>query len=141
MWTCFPAHVARRSVGGGGLIPELGVAPLVDPGTDLEDELPTLDGSPSTDVSKPVPSSTSSGVDLDLAQALLELGVLPAMLTPIVDPEVGTSMTPAEYPMPPLPELSVVDSVPLVVASPARPAGGAQLGMSPCFARYCLLVP
>ena len=28
--------------------PELGVAPLVDSGTDLEDELPTPDGSPST---------------------------------------------------------------------------------------------
>ena len=30
--------------------PELGVAPLVNSGTDLEDELPTPDGSPSTDV-------------------------------------------------------------------------------------------
>ena len=40
--------------GGGGVgsdglvIPELGVAPLEDSGTDLEDELPTPDGSPST---------------------------------------------------------------------------------------------
>ena len=33
-------------------------------------------------------------------------------------------MIPAEYPMPPIPELSVVDSVPLGVAPPARPAGG-----------------
>ena len=70
----------------------------MDPGTDLEDELPTPVGSPSTDVSKPVPGSTSSGVYLELALALLELGVLPAM--------------------------AVVDSVPLGVASPARPAGG-----------------
>ena len=41
--------------GGGDLIglicPELGFAPLVDPGTDLEDELPTPAGSPLTDVS------------------------------------------------------------------------------------------
>ena len=37
----------EQSFGGGGdllsvICPELGVAPLVDPGTDLEDELPTL---------------------------------------------------------------------------------------------------
>ena len=94
------------------IIPELGVAPLEDSGTDLE-----------------------------LAQALLELGVLPAMVTPIVDPEVGTTVTPAGYPMPLIPVLSVVDSVPLVVASPARPVGGAQFGMSPCCARYRLLAP
>ena len=100
-----------------GLIsPELGVAPLVDPQTDLEDELPTPVGSPSTDVSKSVPTSTSSGVDLELARALLEIGVLPVMVTPMVDPKVGSSMTPAEYPVPQIPELSVVDS-------PARPAG------------------
>ena len=30
------------------VVPELGVAPLVDSGTDLEDDLPTPDGSPST---------------------------------------------------------------------------------------------
>ena len=106
----------------GLICPELGVAPIVDPGTDLEDELPTPVGSPSTDVSKPVPGSTSSGVDLELVRALLEIGVLPAMVMPIVDPEVGSSMTPAEYPVPPIPELSVADSVPLGVAPPARPA-------------------
>ena len=92
------------------IIPELGVAPLEDSGTDLEDELPTPDGSPSTDVSKPVLGSTSLGVDLELARALLELGVLPAMVTLIVDPEVGTTVTPAWYPVPPIPVLSMVDS-------------------------------
>ena len=35
------------------VVPELGVAPLVDSGTDLEDELPTPDGSPSMDAVKP----------------------------------------------------------------------------------------
>ena len=101
VWTCFPAKVARRLVGGTWLV-----------------------GSPSTDDSKPVSDSTSSGVDLELARALLELGVLPAMVTPIVDPEVGSSMTPVGYPVPPIPELPLVDSVPLGVAPPARPAGG-----------------
>ena len=41
-------------VGSDGLaVTELGVAPLVDSGTDLEDELPTPDGSPSTDAVTP----------------------------------------------------------------------------------------
>ena len=41
-------------VGSGVVVfPELGVALLVDLGTDLEDELPTLDGSPSTDAVQP----------------------------------------------------------------------------------------
>ena len=46
------------------------------------------------------------------------------MVTPIVDPEVGTSATPALYPMPPIPVLSVVDAAPVVVASPIRLVGG-----------------
>ena len=41
-------------VGSDGLVVlELGVAPLEDSGTDQEDELPTPDGSPSTDAAKP----------------------------------------------------------------------------------------
>ena len=116
------------SGGGGDLIglicPDLGVAPLVDPGTDLEDEWPTLVGLPSPGFDRCVPHSATSGVDLELARALLEVGVLPVMVTPIVDPEVGSSMTPAEYPVPPIPELSLVASVPLEVAIPASPAEG-----------------
>ena len=91
----------------GLICPELGVAPLVDPGTDIQDERPT-----------PV------SLDLELVRALLEVGVLPSMVTPIADPEVGSSMTPATYRVPPIPKLSLVDSVPLEVASPASPAGG-----------------
>ena len=40
------------------------------------------------------------------------------MVTPIVDPGVGTTVTAAGYPVPPIPVLTVVDSVPLVVVSP-----------------------
>ena len=122
-------------------MPVLGVAPLADSGTDMEDELPTPDGSPSTDASMPVLGPTSPGVDLQLARALLELGVLPAMVTPIVDPVVGTSATPALYPVPPIPVLSAVDSAPVLVASPLRQVGGAQFEISPCRARYRLLAP
>ena len=50
----------------GLICPELGVAPLVDPGTDLEDERPTPVGSPSPGIDESVPLSATSGVDLDL---------------------------------------------------------------------------
>ena len=119
----------REPLSGGGdllglICPELGVAPLVDPGTDLEDERPTPVGSPSSAVDESVPLSTTLGVDPEVAHALLDVGVLPAMVTPIVDPAVGFSMTPAMYPVTPVPMLSLVDSVPLEVASTASPAGG-----------------
>ena len=125
----------------GLVIPELGVAPLEDSGTDLVDELPTPDGSLSTDASKLVPGPMPQGVDLELARTLFELGVLPAMVTPIVDLVVETSVTPVLYPVPPIPVLSVVDSAPVLVVSPFRQMGGAQLGISPCRARYRLLAP
>ena len=64
--------------------PDLGVAPLVDSGTDLEDELPTLDGSPSADAVKPGGGRSSGGlscasgdIDLELVKAFLEVSVLP----------------------------------------------------------------
>ena len=121
-------HEREPLFSGGDLLglicPELGVAPLVGPGTDVEYERPTPVGSPSPVVDRAVPLSTSSGVDLELTRVFLEVGVLPVMVTPIVDPEGKSSMTPAEYPVPPIPELSVVVSDPLEAASPARPAGG-----------------
>ena len=107
--------------------PLLGAAPLVDPGIDVENERPTLVGSPSPVVDRDVPLSASSGVDLELTRVLLEVGVLPVMVTPIVDPEGESSMTSAEYPVPPIPELSVVVSDPLEAASPARPARNESL--------------
>ena len=69
------------------------MAPLVDPGTDLEDERPTPVGSPLAALDECMPLSPTSGVDM--TRALLEVGVLPAMVTPIVDPAVGFSMSPA----------------------------------------------
>ena len=110
------------------VIPGLGVAPLEDSGTDLEDELPTQDGLPSTGASNPVLGHMPQGVDLELARALLELGVLPAMVTPIVDLVVGTSATLALYPVPLIPVLSVVGSAPVLVASPIRQVGDPSSG-------------
>ena len=88
VWECLPMNMAYRSVGGnsdGLVIPELGFAALEDSGTNLEDELPMMDGLPSTDASKPVLGPTSPGVDLELTRALHELSVLQAMVTPIDD--------------------------------------------------------
>ena len=90
MWTCFPSNESRCSVGV-----TLGDAPLVDPGTDVEDEWPTPVGSPSPVYDGSVPLSVPSGVDMELAHVFLEIGVLPAMVTPIVEPEGESAMTPA----------------------------------------------
>ena len=56
-----------------------------------------------------MPLSPTSGVDVEVVCALLEVGVLPAMVTPIVDPAVGFSMSPATYPVPPVPMVSFVN--------------------------------
>ena len=61
------------------VFPELGVAPLIDSGTDLEDEQPTQDDSPgSAAVSAAgaavleVCTAAAGGLDLELAKALLD---------------------------------------------------------------------
>ena len=114
--------------GGGGsnelVVPELGIAPLEDSGTDLEDELPAPDGSLSTDAAQPEVGPVPRGVDLELVRALLEVGVLPSIVTPILDPVVEPAVTPALYPVPPIPVLAVADPVPVLLVSPLRPVGG-----------------
>ena len=85
-------------------------------GTDLEDELPTPVGSPVAAIDEGMPLSL--GVDVEVARALLEVRVLPAMVTPIGDPAVGFSLSPATYPVPPVPLMSVGDSLPPEVAAP-----------------------
>ena len=103
MWTCRRfglrqcqpgPNVSGCSVGGGGdllslICPELGVSPLVDPGTDVEDERPTPVGSPLLAVDGVVPLSAPSDVDVELFQVFQDVGAMPAMVTPVVDPEGG----------------------------------------------------
>ena len=98
------------------ICPELGVTPLVDP--DIEDERPTPVGSPLPVVDGVVPLSVPSGVDMELAHVFQDVGVLPSKVTPVVDPEGGggSVMTPSRYPMPLIPDLSVVVSDPLDAA-------------------------
>ena len=62
-----PERELLFSGGGGDLLglicPELGITPLVEPGTDVEDERPTPVGSPLPVVDGVVPA----GVDMELA--------------------------------------------------------------------------
>ena len=62
------------------ICPELGVTPLVDPGTDVEDEWP---------VNGVVPLSAQADVDIELCQVFQDVGALPEMVTPVGDPEGG----------------------------------------------------
>ena len=64
------------------ICPELGVAPLLDPGTDLEDELPSPDTSPVVTVHGVALLPAQVEEDVDLAQVLADFGTLPAIVTP-----------------------------------------------------------
>ena len=101
----FPPEGEQSFVGGGGdllslICPELGVTPLTDPGTDLEDELPTLATSPVT----------------------VDHGAAPRS-TPLSDPERGGGRigSPAGYAVPVIANVSDRTTQPLVVTSPAGP--------------------
>ena len=71
----------------GFICPELSVAPLLDSETDLEDELPSPDASPVVigDGVALLPAQVEESADL--AQVLAEFGTLPAIVTPIHDPQ------------------------------------------------------
>ena len=90
------------------ICPELGVAPLMDPGTDLEDELSTPAVSPVAADHGVVPLSAQADVDIDRGLVFEDVGSLPAMVTPVCDPDEGLGVTPAECPVPATPGVSVV---------------------------------
>ena len=88
-WSMTRARVAtaapperEQSFGGGGgdllglICPELGVAPLVDPGTDCEDEL-SIPADPRADV--------IHEMDSELEQVFVDVVSLPTMVTPVCD--------------------------------------------------------
>ena len=111
----------------GVAIPELGVASLADPGTDLEDEWPTPDDSPSVSASGPegvsllgVRPALPDAINLELEKALLDVSVLPVMVTPLVDPVVRSQEAPSSYPEPPLPGMPDDDQDPAAQISPLR---------------------
>ena len=68
------------------ICPELGVTPLLDSGTDLEDDLPSTDDSSMVMGHGVAPLPAQVEEDVDLAQVLAEFSTLPAIVTPIHDP-------------------------------------------------------
>ena len=91
------------------------------PGTDLEDELPTPASSPVTVDHGAAPLSAQADVDIDLVRVFEDVGSLPAMVTPLSDPEGGLIGTPAGYPVPAIADASGQMTQLLVVTSPAGP--------------------
>ena len=72
--------------------------------------------------------------DLELAKALVDVSILPMMVTPIVDPVVDPMVSAAAYPVPPLPVVLVDEPVPLLEAPPIREVAGSPVrGCSPSF--------
>ena len=78
-----PPPEREQSFGGGGggdllgsICPELGVTPLVDPGTDCEDELPTP---------ADMPSVENQVMDSELQSVFIDVVQLPTMITPVSD--------------------------------------------------------
>ena len=111
----FPPEREQSFVGGDLLsviCPELGVSPLTDPGTDLEDELTVDHGA--------APRSAQADVDIDLVRVFEDVGTLPAMVTPpsLIGGLIGS---PAGYTVPAIADVSVQMTQPLVVTSPAGP--------------------
>ena len=80
----------------GFICPELSVAPLLDSGTDLEDELPSPDASPVFIGHRVALLPAQVEENVDLAQVLAEFGTLPAIVTPIHDPLEERVVPPAE---------------------------------------------
>ena len=107
--------------------PEWDVAPLLDSGTDLEDELPSPDVSPMV-ISHAVSLLLAQvEEDVDLAQILAEFGTLPAIVTPINDPQEARVMPPAEYRPPEAPADVFVKP-----AGPADDDGRSPTGSAGC---------
>ena len=86
-----------------------------DPGTDVEDEMPTPTSSPAQNVTPVIPPTETAdsfdrgdGFDLDLAKVMLDVSVMPALISPIEESEVPPTSEAAEYSAPETPVLETV---------------------------------
>ena len=89
--------------------------PWNDPGTDVEDELPMPASSPVQCTTPAVMTGESGGpqelrdnFDLDLAKVLLDVSVMPTMVSPIDDLVVIETTEIAEYATPEVPTIETV---------------------------------
>ena len=87
----------------------------VDPGTDVEDELPAPVLSPVQIVAPVIPPTEAAdlldrgdGFDLDLAKVMLDVSVMPPLISPIEECEVPPSSEAAGYAAPATPALATV---------------------------------
>ena len=94
-------------------------------------QLSTPDDFPSTGALRPeevgLPGARPAPpdfIDFELEKALLQVSILPMMVTPIVDPVVESPGTPSLYPEPPLPVLLMDEQVPVLETSPCREVAG-----------------
>ena len=93
----------------------------MDPGTDLEDELPSPAASPVATGHGVAPLPAQAEVDIDLEQVFGDVGSLPAMVTPVCDFDGGLGVTPAECPVRAPPGVSVIVAQPRMVTTPTGP--------------------
>ena len=85
-----------------------------EPGTDLEDEMPTTVLSP-VQIVAPVtadPFGRGDDFDLDLAKVMLDVSVIPSMISPLEESEVLPPSRAAEYALPATPALETVLELP-----------------------------
>ena len=115
----------------GSICPELGVAPLVDPGTDCEDELPIPAGPP---------ADVGHEMDSELQKVFIDVVSLPTMGTPVSDMDGALRVPQAECPVIAPPAVSAFVIRPSMATSPAGPktfvAGivSSITGVGGCFA-------
>ena len=88
------------------------MAPLVDPGTDCEDELPTPAGPPADVIHR---------MDSELEQVFGDVGSLPTMVIPVCDIDGALRVSPAECPAIAPPAVSAFVIQPSMATSPAGP--------------------
>ena len=86
-----------------------------DPGTDLEDEMPKPVLSPVQIIAPVIPPAGTAdpfgwgdGFDLDLAKVMLDVSVIPSMISPLEESEVPPPSRAAEYAAPATPDLETV---------------------------------
>ena len=125
----------------GEAIPELGVAPPDDSGTDLQDELLTPEDSMVIGGASPegvvipelsVASPDDSGTDLE--DELLSISPLPPIVTPLTEHDETLPVSPSLYPEPPVPaQPDPVPSVESRVVPPQETVECPTLDLFPSF--------
>ena len=115
----------------GSICPELGVAPLVDPGTDCEDELPAPADPPAV---------VDKEMDSELQNVFIDVLSLPTMVTPVSDVDRAFCAPEEQGPViaPPVvstfvirPSTATTSAGPKLLSPILPPASTTSVGVSP----------